>query len=106
VEIPRTGGRAGMAAVKLRDGADFDGKALAETVYSQLPVYALPLFLRIVDSMELTTTFKSRKVDLREQAYGADIEDPLYVLAGRDEGYVPFYDDYPDDVASGKRPQG
>jgi len=106
VEIPRTGGRAGMAAVKLRDGADFDGKALAETVYSQLPVYALPLFLRIVDSMEHTTTFKSRKVDLREQAYGPDIEDPLYVLAGRDEGYVPFYDDYPDDVASGKRPQG
>ena len=106
VEIPRTGGRAGMAAVKLRDGADFDGKALAETVYSQLPVYALPLFLRIVDSMEHTTTFKSRKVDLREQAYGADIEDPLYVLAGRDEGYVPFYDDYPGDVVSGERPQG
>jgi fatty-acyl-CoA synthase len=105
VEIPRTGGRAGMAAVKLRDGADFDGKAFAETVYSQLPVYALPLFLRIVDSMEYTTTFKSRKVDLREQGYGADIEDPLYVLAGRDEGYVPFYDDYPGDVASGKRPQ-
>ena len=106
VEIPRTGGRAGMAAVKLRDGADFDGKALAESVYSQLPVYALPLFVRVVESMEYTTTFKSRKVDLREQAYGPGIEDPLYVLAGRDEGYVPFYDDYPDDVANGKRPQG
>ena len=109
VEIPRTGGRAGMAAVKLRDGAEFDGKALAETVYSQLPVYALPLFLRVVDAMEHTTTFKSRKVDLREQGYdleGADIEDPLYVLAGRDEGYVPFYDGYPDEVADGKRPQG
>ena len=106
VEIPRTGGRAGMAAVKLRDGADFDGKALAETVYSQLPVYALPLFVRVVESMEHTTTFKSRKVDLREQAYGPGIEDPLYVLAGRDEGYLPFYDDYPDDVATGKRPQG
>jgi fatty-acyl-CoA synthase len=106
VEIPRTGGRAGMAAIKLRDGVDFDGNALAETVYSQLPMYALPLFLRIVDSMEHTTTFKSRKVDLREQAYGADIEDPLYVLAGRDEGYVPYYDGYADEVAEGKRPQG
>ena len=106
VEIPRTGGRAGMAAVKLREGAEFDGKALAHTVYDQLPAYALPLFLRVVDSMEHTTTFKSRKVDLREQAYGPDIEDPLYVLAGRDEGYVPFYDAYPDEVAAGKRPQG
>jgi fatty-acyl-CoA synthase len=105
VEIPRTGGRAGMAAIKLRDGADFDGKTLANTVYDQLPAYALPLFLRVVESMEHTTTFKSRKVDLREQAYDADIEDPLYVLAGRDEGYLPFYDEYPDEVAAGKRPQ-
>ena len=106
VEIPRTGGRAGMAAIKLRDGAQFDGKVLAHTVYDQLPAYALPLFVRMVESMEHTTTFKSRKVDLREQAYGPGIEDPLYVLAGRDDGYVPFYDDYPDEVAAGKRPQG
>ncbi|GBE64333.1 long-chain-acyl-CoA synthetase [Mycobacterium sp. MFM001] len=106
VEIPRTGGRAGMAAVKLRDGAEFDGKALARTLYERLPVYAVPLFVRVVETMEHTTTFKSRKVDLREQAYGPGIEDPLYVLAGRDEGYVPFYDDYPDEVAAGKRPQG
>ena len=106
VEVPRTGGRAGMAAVKLRDGADFDGKALANTVFTHLPAYALPLFVRLVESMEHTTTFKSRKVDLREQAYAPGIEDPVYVLAGRDEGYVPFYDAYPDEVAAGKRPQG
>ena len=104
VEIPRTGGRAGMAAIKLRDGAEFDGTALARTVYDQLPAYALPLFVRVVESMEHTTTFKSRKVDLREQGYGPGIEDPLYVLAGRDEGYLPFYDEYPDEVAAGKRP--
>ena len=106
VEVPRTGGRAGMAAVKLRDGADFDGQALAHTVYNQLPAYALPLFVRLVDSMEYTTTFKSRKVDLREQAYHTGIDDPVYVLVGRDDGYVPFYDGYPDEVAAGKRPQG
>ncbi|OBJ02383.1 long-chain-acyl-CoA synthetase [Mycobacterium sp. 1482292.6] len=104
VEVPRTGGRAGMAAVKLRGGAEFDGKSLARAVYEQLPVYALPLFVRVVESIEQTTTFKSRKVELREQAYGPDVKDPLYVLAGRDEGYVPFYDGYPDEVAEGKRP--
>jgi fatty-acyl-CoA synthase len=106
VEVPRTGGRAGMAAVKLRDGVDFDGKSLAQTVYGTLPSYALPLFVRLVESMEHTTTFKSRKVDLREQAYDSSVEDPVYVLAGRDEGYVPFYDDYPEEVAGGTRPQG
>jgi fatty-acyl-CoA synthase len=106
VEVPRTGGRAGMAAVKLRDGAEFDGKALARAVYGQLPAYALPLFVRVAESLEHTTTFKSRKVELRDQAYGADVKDPLYVLAGRDEGYVPYYDEYADEVSSGKRPQG
>ncbi|MCV7218015.1 long-chain-acyl-CoA synthetase [Mycobacterium crocinum] len=109
VEVPDTGGRAGMAAVKLRDGVEFDGKALAETLYSNLPSYAVPLFIRIVESLETTSTFKSRKVDLRKQGYGADdekVEDPLYVLKGRDEGYVEFYDDYPKEVASGSRPKG
>ncbi len=106
VEIPRTGGRAGMAAVKLREGAEFDGKSLAGSVYGQLPPYALPLFVRVVKELAQTTTFKSRKVELRDEAYGPDVTDPLYVLAGRDEGYVPFYDDYPDEVAAGKRPRG
>ncbi|KAA0107773.1 long-chain-acyl-CoA synthetase FadD6 [Mycolicibacterium sp. P1-5] len=109
VEVPDTGGRAGMAAVKLRDGVEFDGKALAETLYSNLPGYAVPLFIRIVESLETTSTFKSRKVDLRKQGYGTDdekLEDPLYVLKGREEGYVEFYDEYPNEVASGSRPKG
>jgi fatty-acyl-CoA synthase len=106
VEVPDTGGRAGMAAVQLREGAEFDGKSLARAVYEQLPAYALPLFVRVVKTLEHTTTFKSRKVELREQAYGSDVPDPLYVLAGRDDGYVPYYDEYPDEVAAGKRPQG
>jgi fatty-acyl-CoA synthase len=106
VEVPDTGGRAGMAAIKLRDGATFDGQALAATLYRRLPTYAVPLFVRIVKSLETTTTFKSRKVDLRNQAYGADVEDPVYALRGREEGYVPFYQDYPAEVAAGARPRG
>lgn len=106
VEVPSTGGRAGMAAIKLREGAEFDGLALARAVYDQLPAYALPLFVRLVKSLEHTTTFKSRKVELRKQAYGCDVDDPLYVLAGRKDGYVSFYAEYPDEVAAGKRPQG
>ena len=106
VEVPRTGGRAGMVAVKLRDGAEFDGQSLARAVYGELPVYALPLFVRVVDSIAQTTTFKSRKVELRDEGYGPDVKDPLYVLAGRDEGYVPYYDEYLEEVAAGERPQG
>jgi len=107
VEVPGTGGRAGMAAVKLCDGVEFfDGEALAETAYANLPSYAAPLFVRVVESLETTSTFKSRKVDLRKQAYGSEVSDPLYVLKGREEGYVPFYPEYPEEVAAGKRPKG
>jgi fatty-acyl-CoA synthase len=109
VEVPDTGGRAGMAAVTLRDGVEFDGKAVSAAVYSKLPSYAVPLFVRVVETLEHTSTFKSRKVDLREQSYGSGdspLEDPLYVLAGRDDGYVPFYPEYPAEVAAGKCPKG
>lgn len=106
VEVPDTGGRAGMAAVKLKDGAEFDGAGIAERLYKALPSYSVPLFIRLVESLETTTTFKSRKVDLRKEAYGPEVSDPLYVLRGREEGYVPFYDEYPAEVAAGKRPRG
>lgn len=105
VEVPDTGGRAGMVAIKLRDGAAFDGRALADLLHRSLPAYAVPLFVRLVESLETTTTFKSRKVELRNQAYGPDVGDPLYVLGGRDEGYLPFYQGYPAEVAAGRRPR-
>lgn len=106
VEIEGAGGRAGMAAVKLNDGDDFDGKSLAATLYDKLPGYAVPLFIRVVDELAQTSTFKSQKVDLRKQGFNVEeIEDPIYVLAGRDEGYVEFYDDYPEEVKAGKRPK-
>jgi fatty-acyl-CoA synthase len=105
VEVPGAEGRAGMAALVLKEGRQFDGKSLANTVYENLPRYAVPLFVRVVDSLEQTSTFKSKKSDLRKQGYGSDIEDPLYVLKGRDQGYAPFYNDYPDEVAAGSRPK-
>ena len=106
VRVPGTDGRAGMAAVVCSEGIELDGKSLANTVYERLPSYAVPLFVRVVDSLDQTSTFKSKKVDLRDQGYDRDIKDPLYVLKGRQEGYVPYYDEYPGEVAAGSRPKG
>jgi fatty-acyl-CoA synthase len=106
VEVPGTDGRAGMAAVVLREGKQFDGVSLAKTVSERLPGYAAPLFVRVVDSLQHTSTFKSKKGDLRGQGYGSDISDPLYALKSREEGYVPYYDEYADEVAAGSRPAG
>jgi fatty-acyl-CoA synthase len=105
VEVPGTGGRAGMVAVQLKEGEEFDGNALAKAAYDKLPGYAVPLFARVVGELAHTSTFKSQKVDLRKEGYNADVDDPIYVLAGHDEGYVPFYDEYPDEVKAGKKPK-
>ncbi|BDX30810.1 long-chain-acyl-CoA synthetase [Mycobacterium antarcticum] len=108
VEVEGAGGRAGMVAIQLKEGQDFDGKALAKSVYQHLPAYAVPLFVRTTETLAHTLTFKSQKVDLRKEGYGGDdqnVDDPVYVLAGREEGYVPFYDDYLAEVVDGKRPK-
>jgi fatty-acyl-CoA synthase len=107
VEVPGAGGRAGMVAIQLKEGQEFDGKVLAKAAYAHLPGYAVPLFVRVVETLAHTSTFKSQKVDLRKQGYGSGekSDDALYVLSGRDEGYVPFYGDYPAEVADGKRPK-
>ncbi|MFG1931147.1 long-chain-acyl-CoA synthetase FadD6 [Mycobacterium sp. NPDC048908] len=115
VEVEGAGGKAGMAAIQLKEGEEFDGKALAKAAYDKLPGYAVPLFVRVVKELAHTSTFKSQKGDLRKEGYGGNtgegdeeadkIEDPIYVLAGRDEGYVEFYDEYPKEVADGKRPK-
>ncbi len=105
VQVRGADGRAGMAAVMLKEGEQFDGRALANAVYDHLPSYAVPLFVRVVDSLEQTSTFKSKKSGLRDQGYGADIGDALYVLKGRGEGYAPYYDEYPAEVAAGSQPK-
>ncbi|MGL4305255.1 MAG: long-chain-acyl-CoA synthetase [Mycobacteriaceae bacterium] len=108
VLVPGTDGKAGMAAIKLKDGIAFDGKALAEHVYNKLPAYSFPLFVRIVDSLEHTSTFKSRKVELRNEGFNQiqyQIADPVYVLQGRSDGYVPSHDQYPEQVQTGQAPQ-
>ncbi|SNS88842.1 long-chain-acyl-CoA synthetase [Rhodococcoides kyotonense] len=106
VDIDGADGKAGMAAVTLRDGESFDGKAVAEHLYDKLPGYAVPLFVRVVDSLEQTSTFKSQKVALRKLGYGDDADSELYVLRGKSGGYDKAYDGYVDEVAAGKAPKG
>lgn len=105
VDIPGTDGKAGMGAIGLRPGAEFDGQAVAKLVYDRLPSYAVPLFLRVVTELAHTSTFKSLKVELRKLGYQSDPNSTLYVLDGRTSGYVPAYDGYAAEVAAGKAPK-
>ncbi|WP_314038750.1 long-chain-acyl-CoA synthetase [Dietzia sp. CH92] len=101
VAVPDADGKAGMAAIRLHDKSDFDGAALAEHLRDSLPSYAVPLFIRLSAELEHTSTYKSRKTELREQAFDTStFDDPLYVLS-KEKGYIPFYDGAENDVVAG-----
>ena len=101
VPVSGADGKAGMAAIRLNDDAEFDGAAMAESLRSSLPSYAVPLFIRISAELEHTSTFKSRKTELREQAFDTSaFDEPVYVLSNK-KGYVPFYDGAEKDLVDG-----
>ncbi len=79
VEVSGHSGRAGMAAVVCGEGFDVGRAAVALT--ANLPRYAVPLFLREVPSLQITGTFKHRKVVLRDEGFNPGvIVDPIWVL--------------------------
>jgi len=92
VEIPGTDGRAGMAAVTLQDGVSaLDVDAFSSFLRSELPAYAVPLFVRVQPDIDVTGTFKMVKGDLRKQAYDIRFfEDPVYALLPGSDRYAPF----------------
>jgi len=79
VSVPGMEGRAGMAALVV-DG-DFDLDALPGWLKTRLASYARPVFLRLSPQIDVTGTFKQRKVDLVREGFDpAAIADPLYVF--------------------------
>jgi fatty-acyl-CoA synthase len=77
VSVPGRDGRAGMAAVVAVDNLNL--AALHEHLAQRLPDYARPVFLRIQQNMDITATFKQKKVDLVKQGFDPDtIGDPIY----------------------------
>jgi len=77
VAVPGADGRAGMATLVVDDA--FDLAALQAVSESHLPAYARPVFLRLQPHIEITGTFKYRKVDLVAEGFDPlTINDPLY----------------------------
>ena len=103
VEVPHTDGRAGMAAITLKTGTILNWAALTAHLREKLPVYAIPIFLRIREQEEITGTFKYRKVELKEEGYHlAKVSEPLYVLAGKDSCYQALSADIEAEIDAGR----
>ena len=104
VEVPRADGRAGMAALRLREGVDeLDLQGFAEYVSRELPSYARPVFLRVQREIEVTGTMKMVKGDLKRDGYDVGaVEDPLYVLPPGADSYRPLDADLYASIAAGE----
>jgi fatty-acyl-CoA synthase len=89
--VPGHEGRAGMAAVVMAEGKSLDPRRFYAIAVEKLPHYAVPLFVRTVKVMDLTSSFKLRKLGLQEEGY-----DPvrcggeLYVLDHASKAYSPY----------------
>ncbi|KAM4733315.1 long-chain fatty acid transport protein 2 [Anableps anableps] len=103
VKVEGHEGRIGMAAITLKEEETFDPADVYKQVVSYLPTYARPKFLRIQSSLEMTGTFKMKKVKLVEEGFSpALIKDPLYFLDPDQRTYVPLTEEIYSMIASGK----
>jgi fatty-acyl-CoA synthase len=90
VQVPGQDGRAGMAALLMAPGTSFDGERFWRHVDEALPRYAAPLFVRLLPEMEVTGTFKLRKVSLQEEGFDpARVQGPLFFRDDEARSYVP-----------------
>lgn len=76
-----------MAAIVDVDG-NLDLDALAAGVRKVLPPYARPQFVRLLSAMDMTGTFKLKKLDLQKDGFDpAIVKDPLYYLSASSNAY-------------------
>lgn len=107
VEIPNTNGRAGMAAITPHEGKgekDLDLVGLYNLLKSELPAYAIPLFLRVRQAVETTGTFKYQKSNLRKEGFDPSLiqDEHIYVLLPGTTEYVKMTDEVYKNIMGGQ----
>lgn len=101
VQIQNLEGKAGMAAIADPE-KKLDVQSLAKGLKDSLPVYARPLFLRILPDAPLTSTFKLKKKELLEEGFNPqNHNDDMYFLDQKTGDYVPLTQKLHDDIING-----
>lgn len=74
---------------------------LATALDRVLPSYARPIFIRAVKQMDLTGTFKLKKVDLQKEGFNPSlVKDDIYFRKGKT--FVPLTLELYSDIVFGK----
>ncbi|XP_027949171.1 bile acyl-CoA synthetase [Eumetopias jubatus] len=102
VSVPGCEGKVGMAAVQLVPGQTFDGQRMYQHVRTWLPAYAAPHFIRIQDTLAITSTFKLVKSRLAREGFNVGIiADPLFMLDNQAKAFRPLTVDMYQAVCNG-----
>ncbi len=101
VLVPGADGRAGMAA--LVTAAPLDLAKFKAHLEKNLAAYARPIFLRMQPEIEVTSTFKHRKVELVKDGYDPrTVNDPHFFLDPVDSQYIPLTPELFDRIRAGE----
>jgi fatty-acyl-CoA synthase len=101
VSVPGTEGRAGMAALVLRD--ELDLSSFRSHLARVLPAYARPVFLRVRPAIAVTATFKHAKSSLVSEGYDPSlVQDTVYFDHPARQAFVPLDRSLYEDIADGR----
>lgn len=88
VKLEGFDGRAGMAAVSVKPGCTLDLVEMARHLLANLPAYAVPQFVRELNGVETTGTFKYQKVQLKKEGIDQSLfADPVYRFNAVSQAY-------------------
>ena len=100
VAVPHADGRAGMAALVIKE--DFDLDQFAQSMQASLPSYAVPRFLRICKALKVTSTFKHKKAELSREGHDPKlIDDKIYARQPAHGAYVRLDDELHGQIVNG-----
>lgn len=91
-----------MAAIVDPDNK-IDLQNLVVALKKNLPAYAHPVFIRILPTMPVTTTFKMIKKDLQVEGFDINkVKDRIYFLDSSTGTYVTLTPKIYDDIVNGR----
>lgn len=91
VKLEGADGRAGMAAITVKPGCALNLPAMGKHLVGSLPAYAVPQFIRVLQQVETTGTFKYQKVQLKKEGVDKTLfNDPLYRFNTAKKSYELF----------------
>ncbi|KAL0965844.1 hypothetical protein UPYG_G00286490 [Umbra pygmaea] len=103
VEVPGAEGKAGMAAIA-DPVRSTDLEKFGKDLEKALPPYARPVFLRFLNEVNKTGTYKFQKTEMRREGFNPSaVSDKLYFLEPSRGRYVEMHKELYSNIVSGKQ---